>query len=277
MKAAFGAPLNEDELTRFKLVAGNREPPIGRVRELWAIIGRRGGKSRIAAAIAAYLATCVNHAGKLSPGETGVVLVLAASMSQAAVVFNYTKAFIEASPVLRKQLDGEPTANEIRPRGGLVIAVHTNSFRTARGRTLLACVFDEASFWRDETSAQPDVKVYRAVLPTLATTGGMLIGISSPYRRLGLLYTKHRDYFGKDDRDVLVVKGRTQLFNPTIDSRVIAQAKRDDPASALAEWDAEFRSDLSQFLDDDTIDAAIDHGRPLELPPREGLAYFRLR
>jgi hypothetical protein len=47
MKAAFGAPLNEDELTRFKLVAGNREPPIGKVRELWAIIGRRGGKSRI--------------------------------------------------------------------------------------------------------------------------------------------------------------------------------------------------------------------------------------
>jgi hypothetical protein len=102
--------------------------------------------SRIAAAIASYIAVCIDHKGKLAAGEQGVVLVLAASMSQAAVVFNYTKAFIDASPILRKQLDGEPTANEIRLRGGLVIAVHTNSFRTVRGRTLLACVFDEASF-----------------------------------------------------------------------------------------------------------------------------------
>jgi hypothetical protein len=39
----------------------------------------------------------------------------------------------------------------------------------------------------------------------LATTGGMLIGISTPYRRIGLLHQKHRDYFGVDDPDVLVV------------------------------------------------------------------------
>jgi hypothetical protein len=34
-----------------------------------------------------------------------------------------------------------------------------------------------------------------------------------------------------------------------------------------------FRSDLSAFLSDDLIDAAVDHGRPLELPPREGISY----
>jgi hypothetical protein len=36
---------------------------------------------------------------------------------------------------------------------------------------------------------------------------------------------------------------------------------------------AQFRNDLSSFLADDVIDGAIDHGRPLELPPRPGVRY----
>jgi hypothetical protein len=210
---------------------------------------------------------------QLSPGETGMVLVLASTTSQAKAVFNYILAFVQASPVLAQQIEAV-TANEIRLRGDIEIAVHTNSFRSIRGRTLLAVVFDEVAFWRDESSSQPDIETYRAVLPALATTQGMLIGISSPYRRIGLLHQKHRDYFGVDDSDTLVVQGPTIAFNPTISTAIVDRARRDDPTSALAEWDAEFRSDLAQFLDDETIDAAIDHGRPLELPPRDGIRYF---
>jgi len=105
---------------------------------------------------------------------------------------------------------------EIELKNGITIAVHSTSFRTIRGRTLVAAIFDETAFWRDETSALPDLETYRATLPSLATTAGMLIGISTPYRKLGLLYQKHRDHFGQDDDDVLVVQGRTQVFNPTL-------------------------------------------------------------
>jgi hypothetical protein len=83
-----------------------------------------------------------------------------------------------------------------------------------------------------------------------------------------------RDYYGQDGDDVLVVQGPTATFDPLIDTSVVDRARRDDPTSALAEWDAEFRSDLSQFLDDETIDKAVDHGRPLELPPRAGIEYY---
>jgi hypothetical protein len=34
---------------------------------------------------------------------------------------------------------------------------------------------------------------------------------------------------------------------------------------ARSEWDSEFRTDLAAFLDDELIEKAIDHGRPLEL------------
>ena len=156
---------------------------------------------------------------------------------------------------------------EIELKNGITIAVHSTSFRTIRGRTLVAAIFDETAFWRDETSALPDLETYRATLPSLATTAGMLIGISTPYRKLGLLYQKHRDHFGQDDDDVLVVQGRTQVFNPTLADSVIAAQREADPAGAVSEWDAEFRTDISAWLDDASIDRAIELGRPLELPP----------
>ena len=272
LAAAFGERLNRHERRAFEAVAGSRQPPARKVQELWAICGRRAGKSRVAAVVAVFIATCVDHSGKLSPGEPGVVLVLAASRSQAGVVLGYVRAFLQSSPLLR-QLIVDDNAEELRLSNGVTIAVHAANFRTVRGRTLLACVFDEAAYWRDETSAVPDVETYRAVMPSLATTGGMLIGISSPYRRIGLLFAKFRDHFGQDSDEVLVVRGPTAAFNPTIDQSVIARARESDPTAALSEWDAEFRSDLSQFLDDDSIDAAVDPSRPMDLPPRDGVVY----
>lgn len=257
LRAAFGLPLDEKDAAIFASVAGGRKPPTKRVRELWAIIGRRSGKSRVAAAIADFIAAFSDHTGKLSPGEVGTILVLAASRVQAQGVFNYIRAFLESSAILN-QLIESVSADEIRIVGNIAISVHTNNYRTVRGRTLLACIFDEVGFWRDESTSLPDVETYRAVLPALATTKGMLIGISSPYAQRGLLYTKHRDCFGKDDPDVLVVQAGTKVFNPTIDSDVIDQAHRDDPESAAAEWDAQFRTDLSSFVDRAVVERCVE-------------------
>ena len=101
-----------------------------------------------------------------------MVLVLAASQAQARTVFGYCLGFIQQSPVLRQELL-DATRNEIRLRNGIVIAIHSNSFRNIRGRTLLCVIFDEVAFWRDETSATPDIETYRAVLPALATQNGI--------------------------------------------------------------------------------------------------------
>ena len=46
-----------------------------------------------------------------------------------------------------------------------------------------------------------------------------------------------------------------------------------DPEAARSEWQAEFRSDISALLDDAVIEDAIDHARPLELPPRNNRRY----
>jgi hypothetical protein len=87
------------------------------------------------------------------------------------------------------------------------------------------------------------------------------------------MFSKHRDYYGVDNDNVLVVNGSTEQFNPSIDRAIIAQAERDDPPSAAAEYGGMFRNDLASFLDDEIVDAAIEYARPLELPPRSGIKY----
>src|SRR5262249_38960717 len=163
------------------------------------VCGRRSGKSRTAALLAVFIALFLKH--RRAPGERPMVLVIAGSVDQAATVFSYVRGFIEASPSLAREAVAIKR-HEIELCNGVVIPVHANSFRTVRGRSLVCAIFDETAFWKDETSATPDVEMYRAVLPALATTAGMLIGISTPYRKLGLLYQKHRDHFAQNDDDV---------------------------------------------------------------------------
>jgi hypothetical protein len=270
LKAAFGLPLSDAELASFHRVAGDRPVPSKRVRELWCVCARRSGKSRVAAALAVYLALFQKH--RLARGEAGYVLVLAATAAQAHLVFQYCAGFLEASEALRGEVVAT-TAHEIRLRNNAIIAVHANSYRSVRGRTLLACIFDEVAFWRDESSATPDVEVYRAVTPSLVASGGMLIGISTPYRRSGLLHSRHRDHFGVAGDDILVVQGTAEQFNPTLPAALIESHRASDPESAVAEWDAQFRSDIAAFLSEDLIELAIDRSRPPELPPQTGIRY----
>jgi hypothetical protein len=107
----------------------------------------------------------------------------------------------------------------------------------------------------------------------MSTTNGMLIAISTPYRKIGLLHAKHREHFGVDSADILIVQGSTQTFNPTLSDETIAAQRQADPTAAPAEWDAEFRDDISAFLDDQLIDGAVEYARPLELPPVRGGSY----
>ena len=226
----------------------------------------------MAAAVAVHIAALTDHSKRLVPGEIGTVAVIAASREQANTVFSYIRGFLMASDLLAGQVESIGR-DEIMLHGDICISVVTNSFRVARGMTLLAVIGDEVSYWRDEISAQPDVETYRACLPSLVASGGIWVGISTGYRRAGLLYQKHREHFGHNGDDVLVVSGPTETFNPTIDPALIAKARAEDPEAAEAEWDGGFRRDIAAFLSDHDIEAAIDHDRPMELGPRSELHY----
>jgi hypothetical protein len=273
LKAAFCLPMSESELTFFRSVAGDRDPPTKRVKELWVIAGRRGGKDSVASAIAAYTAAFF-RAGldKLRPGERAMVQLLACDRDQAGIVAGYIKSYFDFIPPLN-QMVARRTSDGLELKNDVDIVVATNSFRAVRGRAVLVSIFDEVAYWQDERSARPDLETYNAIKPGLATLDGMLIGISSPYRKSGLLWTKYRKHFGENDDDVLVIQAPTAVLNPTIDKSIIDKAYEEDPQVARAEWGAEFRDDISGFVDPEIVNACVADGIR-EVSPAQGVRYF---
>jgi hypothetical protein len=101
----------------------------------------------------------------------------------------------------------------------------------------------------------------------------MLILISTAHKRSGLLYQKWRDAYGRNDPDVLVVKGTTLQFNPTFDAKTIERQIASDPALYRAEYLSEWRDDLSSFISRDLLEASVDRG-VLVRPPVDGVQYL---
>ncbi|HEV2546260.1 MAG TPA: hypothetical protein VGU20_02895, partial [Stellaceae bacterium] len=264
LRAAEGLPMSDDDLARFRAVA-ERDPPRKRVRELWVPVGRRGGKDSIASAIATT-ASLGDYRAMLRPGERATVMCLACDREQARIVYRYIVAYFQENPLLAALVERE-TDDGLELSNGVEVVVATNSFRAVRGRTIVAAIMDEVAFYRSEDSATPDVETYHAILPAMSTlSSAMLVGISTPYRRAGLLFQKWRDHYGKDDDEVLVVRGPSRAFNPTLSQSMIDEALARDPEAAAAEWLAEWRSDLADFLDRELVEAALDAGVAARLP-----------
>ncbi|MGX5803493.1 terminase [Bradyrhizobium sp. Arg314] len=262
LKAAYALPLDDAELAIFADLAGGRAPPKRRVRELWVAAGRRSGKDSVAALIAAYAGGIEEaHIGRLRPGEKASVLCLASDRDQARLVLNYTKALIAETEGLATKVRRE-TAHGVDLDNDVEIVVTTNSYRAARGRAVLLAILDEVAFYRDENSASPDLELYRSLVPGLATLSpeSMIVAISSPHKAAGLLYSKYVKHFGKDGDDVLFIQAPTLKLNPTIDPAIIEAALEEDPEAAKAEWLGQFRSDLSDFISRELVEAAVDHG-----------------
>jgi hypothetical protein len=265
LAALFALPMAEPALEVFRRHTGRTTPPTSPVREAWPIVGRRGGKSRIAALVAMYLGSRRNYRELLAPGEQAVIAVLAADRKQARQVLGYLKGLARLPAFASRVARVLKEAVELGT--GVTIEVHTASYRTVRGYTIVAVVADEVAFWRSDESANPDTEVLNALRPGMATVpGALLLGLSTPYARRGELYKAHQRYFGLDGSDVLVWVAPSLEMNPTLNARVIEQAYEEDPAAAAAEWGAAFRSDVEAFLSLEAVDAARVRDR-LELAP----------
>ena len=271
LKGAFCLPMDAGELKLFRAVA-ERDPPKHRVRELWCVVGRRGGKDSVASAVAAFAGGFISYRDILRPGERASVLCLAVDKAQAQIVERYTRSYFADIPLLRSLVKRE-TADGVELTTGAELDVLSSNFRGVRGRSVACVIMDEVAFWRSETTANPDSGTYAALVPSLATVpGSMIVGISTPYRRSGLLRQKHKDYFGQDDDDVLVVHGSSRMFNPTLPQKIVDDALKRDPAAARAEWLAEWRDDIAAFLSRELIESTVDRNVTVR-PPEAGVDY----
>lgn len=261
----------EDERRHVLRCTGLNEPPLGPFREAWIIAGRRGGKSRIAALVLVFIACFRDHSKVLASGERGVVMLIAADRRQARTVMGYIVGLLEGTPLLAGMIERR-TLEAVHLRNGVSIEVHTASYRSVRGYTVLACVADEIAFWRSEDSANPDDEVIGAIRPAMATVpGSLLLAISSPYSRKGLLWRTYQRHWAQPT-NVLVWRAPSRVMNPTLPEYVVERAMEEDPAAARAEYGAEFRSDIESFIRREAVEAVTVAGRR-ELPPMRGHCY----
>ncbi len=273
LKALFGLPMSRKERRLYHKCTGRRKAPERAVKELWCICGRRGGKSFVASLVAVFLALFYNYQEFLNQGEKGIIQVTAADRQQAGVILGYIKGILNSNPVFQGYVASE-LKESIELNNGITIQVTTCSYRTSRGYTILCGIFDEAAFWRTaETGANPDKEILRAVRPGMATVPtSMLLVLSSPYAKSGILFEAFQDYYGKPDMDVLVWRAPSLLMNPTLSKQLIKSERKKDSVAAKSEWDAEFRKDVESYISREVLESCVVKHRR-ELPPVTDIRY----
>ena len=266
MRVQYGLPVRKSERDLIRQCTGRTKLPRNGFQTTLFLTGRRSGKSRMAAVIGAYEALFAGHESKLSKGERGVVVIVSPTRSQSRIVRDYIRGIFDV-PILKAEIASE-TKEGFELNNGIRIEILAGDWRTVRGYTLIAAIVDEAAFlgYDAESKVRSDTELIRAIRPSLATVGGRLIAISSPYARKGWCYSTYQKNFGNDRGATLVWNCSSRTMNSMLPQSVVDAAIAEDAASAKAEYLGEFRDDVATFLPRDVIESAVVRGR-IELPP----------
>lgn len=270
--AAMGEPLETDEEREiFRTLTGLDREPLERVDELVAVKGRRSGGTSAAARILVYLSALCDYSDDLDAGEVGVALFIAVTAQQADVAFARANGIIQASPLLRSMVVKE-RADDVELSNGVVLSVRAASAKSLRGVTLVGLCVDEAAHIANEGSSSAE-EVLASCRPALATTGGLCVIASSPWRAEGEFFELHKRHFGNyDSNKVLVSRSTSRQTNPELPQSVVDRAMARDPVKARCEYLAEFRTDVSDYVPRALIEAAVDVGVSSR-PPVPGVRY----
>ncbi|MBZ9817279.1 hypothetical protein [Mesorhizobium sp. CA7] len=273
--AMMGEPLTDDERIIFTQLTKRHHEPLSAVEEFWGIVGRRGGKTRAMSVLSAYLSGLCDWSDVLVPGETGRLMYMSYNAKQAGIAFDYSKSIFTDLPLFAQQVE-KIGADVIELKTNIGLEVRAASWRGLRGVTSIGAIFDELAFFQsEEHSANTDTEILNAIRPSLATTSGPLIAISSPFARMGEVFQAvERDFGPKGDPLILVARGASRDFNPSLPQRVVERALLKDEAKARAEYLGEFRADLEAFVSLETVQSCIAAALAVILPNNHRRPYW---
>jgi len=165
------------------------------------------------------------------------------------------------------------TQDTISLSNGVDLEIMAASASGIRGVTAVAVIADEACHWlTDSEAGNADTEILNAARPSLATTGGPLIVISSVYARRGETFDLYDKHFGpKGDPRILVALGTSRDFNSSLPQSVVDRAIERDSAANSAEYLSIWRDDLENFVTLETIRACTGPLRVRE--PVPGVSY----
>lgn len=161
--------------------------------QLWAIIGRRGGKTTlIGALIFAYECILGGHMEWVLKGQEAVAVLISQVKEVALHNLSAIRLCLESSPFAKSQIVST-LADRIVLKNGITIVASAPNIKSQRGLAIPVVGMDEVGFWyKDAESANPDVEVVRAVAAAQKQfRRRKRFGISTPWSKEGLLYAHH--------------------------------------------------------------------------------------
>jgi len=287
MRAAYGLEIKSQAQKDFIAQVTGRDAatiPKEGFRTCLFLTGRRSGKSRISAVIAAYEGLFAGHEKRLAPGEVGIIPVLAPSKAQGAIVWKYLCGIFQSSPLLQAEVvDIKESDKTLILRNKIEIKVMVSDWRLVRGFTVVCCIIDEVCFLMqsEELKIRNDADLIKALKPSLAATA-KLIAISTKYSKRGWAYSTWLKQHGsnkgvsasfQESWTTLVVDADSRTMNPTLSQAIVDAAMAEDPAAAASEYLGSWREDIQEFCSRALVESLVAKGRR-ELLPKSGVHYW---
>lgn len=94
LKTIFALPMSQAEATLVRRCTGRQALLRCQAKEAWVIVGRRGGKSRVAALLAVFLSCFRDYSKILVQGERGTIMLIASDRRQARVLKGYVAGLL---------------------------------------------------------------------------------------------------------------------------------------------------------------------------------------
>jgi hypothetical protein len=121
------------------------------------------------------------------------------------------------------------TADALQLENGTTIAAYPCRPQAIRGLRARVVVTDELAFFRSTENLPTDTEMLRAARPCLATTGGKLMVLSSPYAQSGALFDLHRRNYGREESSTLVWQASAPEMNPTLPADYLERMRPTTP------------------------------------------------
>lgn len=234
--------------------------------------GRRGGKSRIAAAVAVHSLLLADRLdGYLPPHEPRLAIAVATSEEQARIVLDHAVALVTASPILRAEV-ATVTMSELTFRSGHVLRVVACNSRTLRGRGASVVVLDELAWFYGETDGPATAqRVWEALTPSVASFGheGRVLAISTPGDSGGLFERLYLQAESGELPEAVAFSASTVELNPGVPDEFLSAQRLALGADSFArEYLAEFVAGGGRFFEPDELRAVTSNRR--EALPADG-------
>ncbi|HEV8546199.1 MAG TPA: hypothetical protein VGQ64_07880 [Candidatus Limnocylindrales bacterium] len=222
-------------------------------------LGRRSGKGRVAAVVAAYesAVNAASHLAAVPAGEQVAIVVISKTLRAARAVHGFVRGFLRQAGLAR--LITRDVAGELELSNGIVIITAPCHAASTRGLAVAVAILDEVAWWTGTDGSPLDpAEIWTGIEPSTAQfPAGRILVLSTPRLSVGWFAELcERAASGRFPR-LRAWHRTTMAMNPRIPADWFAEKEAEDPIAFRREYGAEFEAAIAAVFDPDLVRAAV--------------------